>query len=237
MQRKKVRLVSDFHDYYDHWFDNYEAELTFERKSTGGMPRREILEYLRSLGMVVPVFGKPAEVYDQLRQKYDTLSEAVFDCIQHVVVHLDETAHRGESKIRVPLREAIERYPGYLSVEHIPSLPGGQGQTLRYLQVGSKKFLLEYTSRNDWCSNCGEIDIRVVSQEQKDEYNRRIALPLFAIDFVRGNALYAIDLNVAPGIRGIGVEDILPAKAAAEAIKKAVALFSTLKERCEEFCG
>jgi hypothetical protein len=236
MRHETVRLVSDFHDYYDYWFDGYDAELTFERRSTGGMPRREMLEYLRSLGLRVPDFGRPAEVYDQLRRRYNALPDEVFDYIQQVVVHLDETAHCGKGKIRLPLSDAAKQYPDCLAVEYIPALPSGQGQTLRYLQVGDKVFWLEYTSQNDWRSNCGDVNIRVLSQEE-DGYHPRVAYPLFAIDFVRGDALYAIDFNVAPGIRCTGVEDILPAKAAAEAIKKAVVLFSTLKERSKEFCG
>lgn len=232
MQRKKVRLVSDSHDYYDHWFDNYEAELTFERKSTGGMPRREMLEYLRSLGLRVPVFGRPAEVYDQLRRRYNALPDEVFDCIQQVVVHLDETAHCGKGKIRLPLSDAAKQYPDCLAVEYIPALPSGLGQTWRYLQIGDKVIWLKYTSRTDWRSNCGDVEIQVLHQE-KDGYHPRINHPLFAVDFVlvRGHGFYAIDFNVAPGIRGTGVENILPPKAAAEAIKKAVSLFNTPKER------
>lgn len=214
---KKVGLVSDFRDYYDHWFDTFNVELVFERMSSGGMARREMLEYLQSLGLQVPAFGRVCDVRDRLRQKYDFPD---FDRIVDVVVYLDETAHRGEGKIKVLLRDAIDQYPNHLAVEHIPALPSGLGLSWRYLQVGDKVFWLEYASRNDWRSNCGEVDIRVLARE-RDGYHGRIGHPLFAVDFVPGNVLCAIDFNIAPGIKGTGVEKILPARQAADAIKKA----------------
>lgn len=88
-----VRLVSDFLDYYDHWFDGHDAELVFYRQSSGGMSRREMLEYLQSQGLRVPVFGRTRDVYDQLREKHGFSG---FDRILDVVVYLDETTHRGE---------------------------------------------------------------------------------------------------------------------------------------------
>ncbi len=210
MAEKKVRLISNFYDYYDHEFDVYNAELTFERKSTGGMARREMLEYLQSLGFVVPVFGKPTEIHDRLPAGWQ------------VVVHLDETSHRGEDKIKLPLREAAEQYHNHLAVEYIPSLPDGLGQTWRHLQIGDKVFWLEYTSQNDWRSNCGDVEIRLFSH-MKDGYHPWIDYPLFAIDFILiQDTAYAIDFNIAPGVRGTGVENILPAAVAAEAIKKVV---------------
>ncbi len=205
---KRVKLVSNFHDYYDHWFDGYSAELTFERKSNGGMTRREMLEHLQSLGFTVPVFGTSAELQDRLSAS------------QEVVVHLDETSHRGEDKIKLPRGEAVVQYPDHLAVEYIPTLPNGK--TRRYLQIGDKAFWLEYTSRDDWRSNCGDVEIQILRQE-KDGYHSQISCPLFAIDFVVDQeSAYAIDFNVAPGIRGTGIEHILPAVIAAEAIKKVV---------------
>lgn len=224
---KKVRLISDFRDFYDHWFDGASAELTFERMSTGGMPRREMLEYLQALGLRVPAFGRMADVYEKMRQRYEFLNlDGFVERFGMVVVHLDETAHRGEGKIRLPLRDAIEQYPDHLVVEHIPATPSGLGASWRYLQVGDKRFWLEYFSRDDWRSNCGDVQIQVLSREE-DGYHPRIKAPLFAVDFVWGDTIYAIDYNIAPGVAGTGVESILPAREAADAIKAAVVLQST----------
>lgn len=216
----KVRLRSDYWDYYDHWFDVI-AGITFERFSHSGMSRREIFEFLGSIGVRVPFYGKPQEVFEQL----DKFSKEYPQLID-VVVYLDERAHRGEGKVKVLLPEALETYPNHLVSQYIPALPSGAGLSWRYLQVGDKVFWLRYCSRDDWRSNCGDVKVEVLSRE-RDGYHPRIAYPLFAVDFVpAGKTLYAIDFNVAPQVKGTGVESILGAEEAANAIKRAVVYFA-----------
>lgn len=206
---KKVKLKSDFNDYYDHWFDVYNVGLTFERMSTGGMSRRGMLEYMQSIGIRVPIFGITQEIlYSQNKQP------------SVVVVYMDEFSHRGEGKVRLTLAEAASEYPDKLVIEYIPSYTDMGSKSLRYLQVGDKRFWLEYSSTNDWRSNCGDVSIRILSREP-DGYHKKIGLPLFAIDFVEDvkGILYAVDFNIAPGIKGTGVENILSAMVVAESIK------------------
>lgn len=233
-----VRLVSDFWDYYDHWFDGYAAELVFYRLSSSGMTRREMLEYLQSLGFRVPIFGRTSDIHDRLRKKHRFTG---FDHILDVVVYLDDSAHRGEGKIKIPLRDAIEKYPYHLATEYIPALPSGLGLSWRYLQLGDKAFWLEYASRNDWRSNYGDVSIKVLSRE-RDGYCARIKYPLFAVDFVPayGLGLFAVDFNIAPQVRGTGVEELLSARDAAEAIKKAIYLIcqnGEVHEHGFQICG
>lgn len=217
----KVRLLSNFIDYYDHHFDGYTSEMVFERKSTGGMRRQEMLEYLKSLKLNVPLFGKPAEICNQLRQRYN-MPDDVVDFPQYVVIHLDETAHCGEGKIRLPLNDALKSYPDHLAVEYIFALPSGLGQSWRYLQIGDKKFWLRYTSKNDWRSNYGDVEIEMVYREE-DGYHPEIDAPLFAIDFIVAQGeFYAIDFNIAPGIKGTGIENTLHGREVVEAIKWAI---------------
>jgi hypothetical protein len=211
----RVKLRSDFWDYYDHCFDVI-ADLTFERFSYGGMSRREMFEFLESIGLHVPPYGRPRDVLDQL----DDFSKEHPQLVE-VVVYLDERAHRGKEKIKVLLPQAMEKYSGHLVSQYIPALPSGNGLTWRYLQVGDKIFWLRYYSCNDWRSNCGDVIVEVLSRE-KDSYHPNIHYPLFAVDFIpAGSVLYAVDFNVAPQIKGTGVEDLLPAREAAEAIKRA----------------
>lgn len=208
----RVKLVSDFVDYYDHWFDR-EGEV-FRRVSSDGMSRRQMLAYLNSLGLKTPPFGTVRELWS----RYGELDRQILS----VVVYLDETAHRGEGKIKLPVAEAVRRYPDHLATVYIPSTPQG-AVSWRYLQVGAKVFWLEYAS-GDWRSNYGGVEIRVLSRE-KDGYHSKIHLPLFAVDFVAAERLYAVDFNVAPQVRGTGVEKLLPAREAAESIKEAFWLF------------
>lgn len=210
---QKIRLLSDFHDYYDHWFDIYGTTLSFERMSTNGMSRRRMLEYMQSLGIRVPLFGLPHELLYGQNKSINTLA----------VIHVDEFAHRGEGKVKTTLGEAISAYPGHLAVEYVPNDTSKGSQSFRYLQVGDNRFWLEYSGRSDWRSNYGDVDIRVLSYTAS-EYHKTITAPLFAVDFIADSlgTLHAVDFNTSPGIRGTGVEDILPAKDAADAIKTAL---------------
>lgn len=221
----KVRLVSDFRDYYDHWFDGCDAEIVFERRSTGGMSRPQMLAYMQSLGLRVPFFGRVRDVYEHMLRGFEAIPH--FDTILKLVVHFDEKAHRGEGKVMLSLRDALEKYPDHFAVEYVPALPSGLGLTWRYLQVGDKVFWLEYFSRDDWRSNCGKVDIKVLTRE-RDGYHSQIRYPLFAVDFVPAPdlGLFAVDFNIAPQVRGTGIEELLPAREVAEAVKKAVVNFT-----------
>lgn len=215
----KLQLKTDFHDYYDHWFDR-EGQI-FERMSHSGMSRREMFDFFEQIGLKTPPHGTPEQIFNTLSEQ-DKEAE---DFAQkhdmnffHVVVYLDETAHRGEGKILIPLTTAIRQYPNAFCSQYCPTLLIGS-TSLRYLQIGDKIFWLRYTS-DDWRSNYGNVNITVLSQE-KDKFHSKIGLPLFAVDFIFGpNFIWAIDFNITPGLKGTGVEDILPAKEAVATIKR-----------------
>lgn len=223
---EKIKLKSDFRDYYDHWFDN--DGRIFERYSTGGFNRREMLVYLKSLGIQTPLFGTVTELYSAIvspdRGNKRVLHEIA--AANEAVVYLDPMAHRGEGKVKLSLAEAIEQYPGHFATEFIPRLHG-KTRSFRHLQVGHFGFYLIYTSDDKWRSNCGsQIDIEVLMELVG--YHPKIQAPLFAIDFVAGDKMYAVDFNISPQVRQTGVEDILTPREAAEAIKRAINAFGMI---------
>ena len=67
---QSVCLKSDFWDYYDHWFDRGKG-IVFERFSNQGMNRKEMLDYLSSLGFKTPPYGTPSEVLGADRSTVD----------------------------------------------------------------------------------------------------------------------------------------------------------------------
>lgn len=71
------------------------------------------------------------------------------------------------------------------------------------------RFWIEYVSYGDWRSNVGEGEVFVTGCEMDCKARPFPEIPFFAIDYVVGKELYAIDLNVAPGVRGSGVEKYL----------------------------
>ena len=193
-----IQLRSDFRDWYDFGFDR--CGIVFERVASGGMPRREAFQYMAGLGLRVPRHGKVrdlvpvllAEMPDDLRPYAAT---HLIDC----VVYLDERSHCGEGKIKLSADEAMVSYPDLLCSEHLPATASGNGRSLRYLQVGDRKWWIEYRSANDWRSNAGEVTTTVLAEEAAG-YHPNIDRPLFAIDFVpAADGLYAVDFNTAPG--------------------------------------
>lgn len=201
----KIKLESDFLDYYDHWFD-FEGQA-FKRHSSSGMSRSEMFDFLEQIGVKTPPHGSPQQVFNQIG-----------DSTSSVVVYINQYAHRGEGKILLPILEAIQKYPSHLCSLYYPTLPTGS-ESFRYLQIGDKRYWLRYTS-SDWRSNYGDTQIEILSQKE-DGFHSNINLPLFAIDFITDCKIFcAIDFNIAPGVRHTGIEDILPAKEAAAAIKR-----------------
>lgn len=223
----KITLRSDFHDFYDHHFD-LDGEI-FDRFSRQGMSRREMFKYLSKIGLDIPLYGTPPEILDQLDSGLrcsDDIGHKINEQLIDLVVYLDEMAHRGEGKIKVLLCQAINDYPEHFCSLYIPHL-SRETISLRYLQIGDKIFWLRYTSSDDWRSNCGNVQIEVLTQE-KDGYHPRLPYPLFAVDFViGGDKFYAVDFNTAPGINHTGIEKLLSGKEAADAIKRAIYHFKS----------
>lgn len=195
----KLKLKSDFSEVYDCWFDNDTDEI-FYRMSTEGMNRLEMLQFMEAKGLNVPAYGK---VKDQKCSK--------------LVVYTDLQAHCGEGKLLLDIEEALKEYPEHLSTEYIGECPG---VSWRYLQIGKHCFWIEYKSNYDWRSNVGDLTTMQIIGHGKA--NRKLFdAPLLAVDFVIGKELYAIDYNIAPGIRWTGVEQFLSHKQIVEAIKEA----------------
>ncbi|NLV22953.1 MAG: hypothetical protein GXY49_13400 [Syntrophomonadaceae bacterium] len=221
----QVKLKSDFHDYYDHWFD-FDG-IPFERYLRQGRGRRAALEFLSAIGVKTPPYGTPREVMNQtyprlLEREQELQKDSKY--LLSVVIYLDENAHRGEGKVLMPLYQASDKYPNYLCSLFIPPLPG-KSVSMRYLQIGKKGFWLRYTSRDDWRSNCGNVEIEIIKQEE-DAYHPQIHYPLFAIDYIANTEeLLAVDLNVSPGVKGTGIEEILSGKEVVDLIREAIGDF------------
>jgi hypothetical protein len=221
-----MKLVSTFHDYYDPFFDG--RGRVFERTGGNvGPPKREQFSLLTAAGYMVPPHGTVGEILGGWwdgEQKW----------VKHVVAYTNEQAHCGEGKVVFG--------EGQLKSNPDMGAPGGdrfwreralycsafvgdyyqrfgRGCSVRRLQVGPHVFWVEYRSTESWMSNVGDGSCEVVGVEKGVGFHPAIPLPLFAIDFVLGKEMYAVDFNSAPGIRGSGVEKYLPGPEAVEAIE------------------
>ncbi|WP_242248813.1 hypothetical protein [Bacillus cereus group sp. BfR-BA-01328] len=205
---REVKLITNFHDYYDHHFDG--SGVPFLRKHDMGMNRPQMLDYMSSKGIKTVPYG----YLHEMAKKYPLYTE--------VVVYTDISKHQGEGKVRMSLIEALETYP----IDTLCTLLcGNLGESWRVLNVGRRKTILDYHSKVDWRSNVGDVEVTVVDCWSRmssfegilDPYE----FPLVAIDYVKdGNELLAVDLNVAPQLKGTGMEDLVTPEKVVNEMKK-----------------
>lgn len=202
----KLRLVSNFIDYYDHWFD-IDCKNQYRRVTTDGMNRGQMFLFMKQYHLITPIYGIVKHL------KYANY----FELDEKVVVYIDENIHCGEGKLLMTLEEAYQKYPNCLCTQYLNNNVFGYAVSYRHLQIGNRAFWIRYTSFTDWRSNCGDGDIDLIEEREPI----LTGIPLFAIDFVQyNNDYYAIDFNIAPGIKGTGVEKIISAKQVVELIKQ-----------------
>jgi hypothetical protein len=188
-----MKLISDFQEYYDIYFDGQGKE--FSCLTTQGPNKIEQFKLLEELCLKTPKYGLVKNL----------INESYF-----LVIYEDIHAHCGQGKILVDCvfddEFNREKYSGYFCSEYIGHSKVPPSKSLRLLNIGCRQFLIEYKSFSDWRSNCGEGSTICLGETKKYYYLQdKISRLLWAIDFVE-NANYelvAIDYNESPGVKGI----------------------------------
>jgi hypothetical protein len=228
----KLKLNSDFHDFYDAHFD-LDAEHTLSRRMSDGPNKIEAFKLLTLMGIKTPIYGMVSDLYSDAVTKHgglEAIKKDSYDKIVELVVYTDINAHAGEGKIKVSLAEAQEKYPNHFAVQYIPSdTRMFKGRSERLLQIGYRRIWMEYTSEDNWQSNCGDVNISLIGESKIGNSDlKEIQLPLFAIDFVVGGRdRMAVDLNVSPGLKGTPVQQLIRGSEVVELIK----------DRMVDICG
>jgi len=231
-------LNSDFEDEYDIFFDDWRTHKTqdnsiiFNRLMVSGLDRPGMFRSLKHLECRVIPHGIVKDLYQEKQVEFEHTSKRVtsrffvewWPELLEFVVYLDENAHAGQGKIKVSAATAIKEYSDKLASIY---MPGYGNCSFRHLQIGRKKFWLQYESFDDWRSNCGEnwcINVLSGPEDIMNDPNRRgIRAPLYAIDYVVSDRMYAIDLNVSPGLRATGIYQYMSPKLVADEIKNVLA--------------
>jgi hypothetical protein len=205
----KLSLKSDWRDYYDHMFHMFGDDLVvFERLSRSGPNKEQQFDFLVSLGQNTPSYGKISDLLDETK-----------DDTQKFVIYDDLDAHAGDGKRLVDYQQALKEPVDSFASSYIPRQQENP-ITLRWLQVGYQPFLLEYSSDDDWRSNCGDVNIKILQVSDLIGPIRKVPYPLWAIDYIPLNngEVVAIDFNISPGLRGTGVEEHMTASEVVHAI-------------------
>ena len=208
----QLKLISDFSDYYDHGFD-FDG-YPFRRVTTDGPNRVEMISMFRHAGVPTPYFG---HYKDFVRTNYSEDKD--------VVIYTDITKHCGEGKKKKRFGNICCAEREAYMMEYVPfgdlNISEYFSKSTRYLIIGDRCFTYDYFSIDDWRSNCGDGDISEPKEIDLPLWRYCIYYPLFAIDFVDDRGiLRAIDLNIAPGTSGVGLNKLIPPSQVVLCIKK-----------------
>ncbi len=213
----KIKLRTDFKDYYDHWFcyDHEKPHAVFHRMTTYGMNRIEMFKFFADNDCRAPINGYVKDIKNTLLQYYGKkLVSDLNDIGVHVIVYTNINSHAGEGKLKCTYQYALENYPDNYCSLFINNNYDKPTST-RILTINTRSFILKYESDDLWRSNCGNVDISVLAEVSFNKFfhqQEKFPHPLYAIDLVPGvneNDMYAVDLNIAPCIKGSGLENIL----------------------------
>ncbi len=199
----KLKLYSDFHDFYDFMFGR--EGKPFVRFSEDDLTKRNQFSLLEAARFQTPVNNY---LYKLVNYTYEP---------EKYVVYTNPISHRGEGKVVLARKEVLLKtisgnYEPLLNcyasvfIKTDDEFP----RTHRILNIGNRQFRINYTSDDSWRSNCGNVKV-----EFDGEITGNLKIPsplegrgLWAIDFVN---IFAVDLNTSPGLKGTGIEDILSA--------------------------
>lgn len=193
-----LKLVSDFSELYDSFFDSTGFE--HRRITTDGPNRVQMFRLFTSIGLDTPLYGYLSQFKDFV------------DKNSQVVIYDDVKSHFGEDKRISTLNNLLEvakirkNWNVFCSLFIDTETDIYKSKSTRVLVIGKRAFSYEYISYNDWRSNCGDGDIINPKEIDIPIYRKDIPYPMFAIDFVENKA---IDFNIAPGINGTGVGKLI----------------------------
>lgn len=180
-----ICIKSDFLDYYDILNDE-KSNIIYNRYLCESVQRGTALKYLRSLGI------KTLELKQVNRFFRDE---------GPIVVYTNPKAHNGAGKKILTVDEALQSYENCIASKYYQT----EGNyTLKYLQVGKRRFTLYFKRDNNFSLELGQlVDIK----ESTPEYNRIISKPIFSIDYIsNGREMIATDFNEFQNLSLIGFD-------------------------------
>lgn len=201
----ELRIDSDFHDFYDKL--STEGSLIKYRRYLSECKQRGVaLKYLRSLGI------KTIE----LKQASNFIPSD-----GNLVVYTNPMLHNGMGKQIMTVDDAQRRYANYAASIYIQS---DNLITVKYLQIGKRRFNLYYRKKELVTLDTGEL---ISVQEISSEYNRLIALPIYSIDYIPiNNEMVAIDFNEVQRLDKLGVEKYMRAEDIIEEVRESILIYN-----------
>ena len=180
LQTSQLSIASDFKDYYD--IESSPNGIVYKRFAKDCMSRGKALSYLRSIG-IKTLELKQVSDFSFLNEK--------------LVVYTDPKKHGGAGKKIMSFEEARDCYSNFLASAYLKE---SNGITVKYLQIGKKRYSLTFKNENESLELGKLIDIRPYGEE----YNYIIGLPIFSIDYIcKDGLMVATDFNEVQNLEKI----------------------------------
>ena len=190
-------IKSDYTDFYD-VLSNNNSIITYNRYLSQCKQRGSALKYLRSLGI------KTLDI-KQVNQ--------FFRGDGPIVVYKDPMGHHGNGKAIMSVDDAMQYYSNCVASNYYNK----DGFTIKYLQIGKRRFILCFNLCAIVDYNTLQIDGNVEEvaglidiKENTSEFNRLIGLPIFSIDYIsNGCEMIATDFNEVENLHNINMDRYL----------------------------
>jgi len=203
-----VQILTDYRQWYDDIFDGQPPVFERMAYTRGGLSKSAQFALFSSLSCPVPPHGIVKGLWSQLDNPClgATIPKSLAFDIQ-CIVYLDEYAHRGEGKERMPLAEAVSRYPNHYGCLFI-ALPGPP-LAYRLVRFGDWIYWLRQSGDPaSWQSN--RMDHETVLEKQRASQPNPVPRILWAIDFLPTPfGLLAVDFNTAPELSTLGESGVI----------------------------
>lgn len=202
-----INIQSDFIDYYDH-LSNDSSLVVYNRYRNTGVTRAEDLKYLRNHGILTVSCG--------------TARQVIRPDVKKLVVYTNPALHEFRGKQIYSSYDVASQYSNYVVSEF---LEGYCGYTVKYLQIGSRRFRLVF-SNPDYKEQLIEGNM-VAMEELPRQYNYAFGLPIYSIDYVsNGCEMFAVDFNTVQNLASIGMDNILKANDVVKEVENALIAYN-----------
>lgn len=203
----RIKIESDFRDYYDY--------LNEEKHFRGVYKRFRCVDSRAGLLNILRRYGIRTIDLKSVRDFSNDTDK--------VVVYTNPKLHNFEGKKIIRLAEAKILYPNYVASKFYDE---AKGETLKYLQVGDKRFRLMMKNRNT-----ERVDEGVVMNivELAPEPSTYISDPIFSIDYIsNGKEMVAIDFNRAQELGKLGFRSIMSPESVMLEVKKVLERYNKI---------
>ena len=202
------RLETDFKDYYDHCFDKEGSSVYRRFIEAGRMDRVDALNFLSTHGIKTVNFGPFRKFAGEPNRKF--------------VVYTNPSLHDFRGKHIYTFNEVQSQYQNYLVSEFLEEF---NGYTVKYLQVGERRFRMMFYNAN--FKDELKEGVCVAFEELPRQYNYAIGLPIYSIDYISNSSeMVAVDFNEVQRLNTIGIDKVMSPEDVATEVKNALIAYN-----------